>query len=67
MNSKRATEPAKVVYGKRKTIIEPVFVKSKIADFVASVCEVKLKSPVNFQCCVLHTISKKLPRPFLWD
>jgi len=63
MNSKMATEAAKVIYGKRKTIVEPVFGQIKIADFVASVCEVKKKSPVNFQWSVLHTISKKLPRP----
>jgi len=58
MNSKMATEAAKVIYGKRKTIVEPVFGQIKNSGFVASVCEVKKKSPVNFQWSVLHTIQK---------
>ena len=34
-----------------------------VAIIVASVYEVKIKSLVNFQWSVRHTISKKLPRP----
>ena len=49
MNSKMATEPAKVIYGKRKTIVEPVFGQIKNSGFRGFSGAVKKKLPVNFR------------------
>jgi len=63
MNSKMATEAAKVIYGKRKTIVEPVFGQIKNSGFRGFSVRGKEKVAGEFQWSVLHTISKKLPRP----
>ena len=67
MNSKMATEPAKTVYGKRKTIVEPVFGQIKNSGFRGFSVRGKEKVVGDNHWYVPHTISKKSPKPFLPD
>jgi len=67
MNTKMATEPAKVIYGKRKTIVEPVFGQIKNSGFRGFSVRGKEKVAGEFSMvCAAHT-TKKLPRPLLQD
>jgi len=59
MNSKMATEPAKVVYGKRKTIVEPVFGQIKNNGFRGFSVRSKEKVAGEFSMvCAVHNCKK---------
>ena len=67
MNIKMATEAAKVIYGKRKTIVEPVFGQIKNSGFRGFSVRGKEKVAGEFSMvCAAHNL-KKLPRPLLRD
>ena len=57
MNAKMATEPAKAIYGKRKTIVEPVFGQIKNSGFRSCVIEVKLGGEFSLVCAT-HNFKK---------
>ena len=68
MNIKMAKEHAKVIYAKRKTIVEPVFGQIKNNGFRGFSVRGKEKvAGENFRWSVRRIISKKLPRPLLRD
>jgi transposase len=59
MNSKMATEAAKVVYGKRKTIVEPVFGQIKNSGFRGFSVRSKEKVAGEFSMvCAAHNFKK---------
>jgi transposase len=59
MNSKMATEPAKAVYGKRKTIVEPVFGQIKNSGFRGFSVRGKEKVAGEFSMvCAAHNFKK---------
>jgi transposase len=59
MNSKMATETAKVVYGKRKTIVEPVFGQIKNSGFRGFSVRGKEKVAGEFSMvCAAHNFKK---------
>jgi hypothetical protein len=59
MNNKMATESAKAVYGKRKTIVEPVFGQLKNSGFRGFSVRGKEKVAGEFSLvCATHTIKK---------
>ena len=59
MNSKMATAPAKVVYGKRKTIVEPVFGQIKNSGFRGFSVRGKEKVAGEFSMvCAAHNFKK---------
>jgi len=59
MNSKMATEPAKVIYGKRKTIVEPVFGQIKNSGFRGFSVRGKEKVAGEFSMvCAAHNFKK---------
>jgi transposase len=59
MNSKMATESAKAVYGKRKTIVEPVFGQIKNSGFRGFSVRGKEKVAGEFSLvCAAHNIKK---------
>jgi len=59
MNRKMVTASAQSVYKQRKVIVEPVFVKSKIVDFVVSACGGKEKVAGEFaMVCAVHNFKK---------
>jgi hypothetical protein len=67
MNRKMATEPAKVIYAKRKTIVELVFGQIKNSGFRGFSVRCKEKVAGEFSIvCAAHA-TKKLPRPLLRD
>jgi transposase len=67
MNSKMATESAKVIYGKRKTIVEPVFGQIKNSGFRGFSVRGKEKVAGEFSMVCAAQNFKKLPRPLLED
>jgi len=59
MNSKMATEPAKLIYGKRKTIVEPVFGQIKNSGFHGFSVWGKEKVAGEFSMlCAAHNFKK---------
>jgi len=58
-----ATEPAKVIYGKRKTIVEPVFGQIKNSGFRGFSVRGKEKVAGEFSMVFTAHTTKKLPRP----
>ena len=59
MNSKMATEPAKVIYGHRKTIVEPVFGQIKNSGFRGFSVRGKEKVAGEFSMvCAAHNFKK---------
>jgi len=59
MNSKMATEPAKVIYGKRKTIVEPVFGQIKNSGFRGFSVRGKEKVAGEFSMvCAAHNFKR---------
>jgi len=59
MNRKMATEPAKAVYSKRKTIVEPVFGQIKNSGFRGFSVRGKEKVTGEFSLvCATHNIKK---------
>ena len=59
MNAKMATEPAKTIYGKRKTIVEPVFGQIKNSGFRGFSVRGKEKVAGEFSLvCATHNFKK---------
>ena len=59
MNAKMATEPAKAIYGKRKTIVEPVFGQIKNSGFRGFSVRGKEKVAGEFSLvCATHNFKK---------
>ncbi len=67
MASKMATEPAKVIYGMRKTIVEPVFGQIKNSGFRGFSVRGKEKVAGEFSMICSAYATKKWPRQFLRD
>ena len=65
MNSKMATESAKVIYGKRKMIVEPVFGQIRNSGFSGFNVRGKVKVAGEFSMvCAAHNF-KKIPKAIL--
>ena len=59
MNTKMATEPAKAIYSKRKTIVEPVFGQIKNSGFRGFSVRGKEKVAGEFSMvCAAHNFKK---------
>jgi transposase len=65
MNAKMATEPAKAIYGKRKTIVEPVFGQIKNSGFRGFSVRGKEKVAGEFSLvCATHNFKKNCQSHF---